>query len=61
METKKDIKYTRINSKEIYYDFYNQFNDEDEDEDEHRNGCFPRKETIVIFVRELLKINPKII
>lgn len=60
METKKDIKYTRLNSKEIYYDFYNQFNDEDEDEDEHRNGCFPKKE-IIIFVKELLKINPKII
>lgn len=65
METRNSIKYNKIPLNELNIPIYNNHSDdsfEDEDEDEDiRNGCFPRKNTIIILVRELLKINPKII
>ena len=69
MENKEDkndlnraIYIDRTENKFEYTRFIGVDDDEDEDEDKHVTiSCFPRKNTVVLIVKELLKINPKIV
>lgn len=68
MENKKDKNdlnraiYIDRTENEFEYTRFIGVDDDEEDEDKHVTiSCFPRKNTVVLIVKELLKINPKIV
>ena len=65
MENRKYINFTDLVETKLGSGIYIDRREEteytiDEDDDIEDTGCLPKKQTVVIFVKELLKINPNI-